>query len=59
LSSVTGIGLAAPQISGNKRMFCIWIKPTKKSPDLVDTGPQIIINPEIISFSDTQVSILE
>lgn len=59
LSSVTGIWLSAPQIGINKRMFCIWIKPTKRSPHLTDTDPLIVINPEIINSSEQQISLLE
>lgn len=53
------VGLAAPQIDSDLRIFLIWIKPTKRLPELEDKWPQIIINPTILSYSSELVSIAE
>lgn len=59
LSETSWVGLAAPQIWYNARIFLIRIKPTKRLPDLVDKWAQIIINPIILSYSQEEVMIVE
>jgi len=55
----TGIGLAAPQIGINARMFVIRLRETPRFPELKAFGPEIIINPQIISYSSEKVKMRE
>lgn len=47
-----GVGLAAPQIGKSFRSFIMASRPSSRYPDAPDMAPEIIINPEIISFSN-------
>lgn len=46
-----GVGLAAPQIGVNKRMFAIYIEYRNEKDELEDTLELILINPKIIAHS--------
>lgn len=46
-SATPGVGIAAPQIWINKRIFIIHSRPTPNYPDLKERGPEAIINPSI------------
>lgn len=46
-----GVGIAAPQVNSDLRMFVMWERPTKRRPDLPTFGPEVVINPEIVSMS--------
>lgn len=50
-----GVGIAAPQIFHNKRIFIMCSKPNERYPSAPEMEPTAIINPEILSTS--QVSI--
>jgi peptide deformylase len=47
-----GVGIAAPQIRVSKRVLIIHSRPNERYPDAPDMEPLIMVNPEIISFSE-------
>lgn len=47
-----GVGIAAPQIRVSKRVLIIHSKPNERYPDAPDMEPLIMVNPEIIEFSE-------
>lgn len=53
--SDSGVGIAAPQVGVDARIFLIWLKPSKTRPELVDNWPQVIINPVIKATSEERV----
>ncbi len=52
VSEVNGVGLAAPQVNRSLSIFIISSEPNDRYPDAPDLGPLVIINPEIVSYSD-------
>ena len=48
-SATPGVGIAAPQIWVNKRICIIHSRPTPNYPDLIERGPEALINPSLIS----------
>ncbi len=53
--SANGVGIAAPQVEVPKRIFIISSRPNIRYPDAPLMGPEAVINPEIISYSDETV----
>ncbi|MFB1014067.1 MAG: peptide deformylase [Alteromonadaceae bacterium] len=49
-----GVGIAAPQIHQNKRLFILCSKPNKRYPKAPVMHPTAMINPEIISHGKEQ-----
>ncbi|QAR32942.1 peptide deformylase [Geovibrio thiophilus] len=47
-----GVGIAAPQIRVSKRVLIIHSKPNERYPDAPEMEPVIMVNPEIISYSE-------
>jgi peptide deformylase len=47
-----GVGIAAPQVDINQRIFIMCSRPNSRYPDAPDMPPTFIINPEIIWRSD-------
>lgn len=56
LKSISGVGLAAPQVGVNKRLFVVSIEPTKYRPNVERVAAYAVINPEIVSASHTEDS---
>ena len=46
-----GVGLAAPQIGIQKRIFIVDIKPNERRPNIKEIGFRVYINPKIIEKS--------
>lgn len=57
LESVWWIGIAAPQVWENARMFIMRLKPTPRFPELVDNWPIVVINP-VISYHGEKTDIM-
>jgi peptide deformylase len=51
-----GVGIAAPQMYINARIFILCSKPNKRYPDAPSMEPTAIINPEIIEMSNDMVT---
>lgn len=49
-----GVGIAAPQIYQNKRIFIVCSKPNTRYPNAPDMPATAMINPEIISHGSEQ-----
>lgn len=52
LAGTQGVGLAAPQISKNKRIVIVASKPTMRYPQAPLMEPTVMINPEFEPLSD-------
>lgn len=52
LADTQGVGLAAPQISKNKRIVIVASKPTTRYPQAPSMEPTVMINPEFEAVSD-------
>ena len=52
--NASGIGLAAPQVGRNERMFVVDVTPMADDEDVADLPPQpmVVINPEIVAESE-------
>jgi len=48
LNKIGGVGLAAPQVSIQKRLFVLGLAPTKFRPDILAVKPYAVFNPSII-----------
>ncbi len=46
-----GLGIAAPQVYESLRLFIIWSRPSARYPKAPKFGPEVVINPKIISQS--------
>ncbi len=46
-----GVGIAANQMGKGLRVFVSWVQPTNTRPHLVDEGPTVVINPNIVRSS--------
>jgi peptide deformylase len=51
-----GVGISAPQLRIPKRVIIVHSRPNSRYPEAPETGPIIMINPEIISLSDALCS---
>ena len=51
-SATPWVGIAAPQIWVDARIFIIHSRPTPNYPDLEERGPEAIINPSILSHGE-------
>tara|TARA_R110002049_G_scaffold275438_8_gene453528 strand:- start:427 stop:960 length:534 start_codon:yes stop_codon:yes gene_type:complete len=47
-----GVGIAAPQVDINQRIFIMCSRPNSRYPDAPEMPPTFVINPEIIWRSD-------
>ncbi len=54
-----GVGISAPQIGKNIDLFIIWSKPNKRYPNAPKFGPEVVINPKILSKSKKEVKDFE
>lgn len=54
-----GVGIAAPQLGINKRIFIIWSRPTKRYKEIESFGPIALINPIIRSTSKRKINGIE
>ncbi len=54
-----GVGIAAPQVGVNKRIFIVWSRPSKRRPDALKMKPLVVINPKIISKSKKMIKDFE
>ena len=54
VENAEGVGIAAPQIHQNKRVFIVCSKPNARYPNALDMPPTAMINPEIISHDTDQ-----
>lgn len=48
-----GVGIAAPQVYVSKRMIIVASRPNPRYPDAPEMDAVVMVNPEILSFSDT------
>jgi peptide deformylase len=48
-----GVGIAAPQIGESLRIFIVASRPNERYPHAPVMEPKVVVNPEIISVSDT------
>ena len=55
LISQQGAGIAAPQVGISERFFIMSSKPNERYPNAPDMEPIVIINPEIIGYSDNLI----
>ena len=46
-----GVGIASNQVGGKMDLFIIWSKPNKRYPKAPKFGPEVVINPKILSKS--------
>ena len=54
-----GVGISAPQVGKNIDLFIIWSKPNKRYPKAPKFGPEVVINPKILSESKKEVKEFE
>ena len=47
-----GVGIAAPQVFQPYRIFIIHSRPNPRYPEAPEMGPEAVINPEILSYSE-------
>lgn len=47
-----GVGIAAPQVYVSKRVMIVASRANPRYPDAPDMAPVVMINPEILKFSD-------
>jgi peptide deformylase len=59
LANAEGVGLAAPQVGHSIRLFIVDGSPFKKEEAGLATFQRVMINPEIIEYSDTMWSFNE
>ncbi len=53
LVQASGVGIAAPQVFDPRAVLIIASKPNKRYPDAPDMEPLVMINPSILSQSET------
>jgi len=53
--ATNGVGIAAPQVSMNDRLFIIASRPNLRYPQAPKMDPKAIINPRLISHSEDRV----
>ena len=53
--ATNGVGIAAPQVSINNRLFIIASRPNLRYPKAPKMEPKAIINPRLISHSEDRV----
>ena len=49
-----GVGVSAPQVGKNIDLFIVWSKPNKRYPKAPKFGPEVVINPKILSKSKVE-----
>lgn len=54
-----GVGISAPQIGKNIDLFIVWSMPNKRYPNAPKFGPEVVINPRILSKSERQIKEFE
>lgn len=54
MQEANGVGIAAPQIHHNSALFIMGSHPNERYPNAPLMKPEIIINPQIIHYSDKQ-----
>ena len=54
-----GVGISAPQVGKNIDLFIVWSKPNKRYPKAPKFGPEVVINPKILSRSKKEVKEFE
>ncbi len=63
MRNAAGIGLAAPQVGRNERLFVVDVTPMaaelEEDGELVPPQPMVFINPEIVEVSETTVDMEE
>ena len=47
-----GVGIAAPQVFLSKRIIIVASRPNLRYPDAPEMNPVVMVNPEILSFSE-------
>lgn len=52
VASANGVGIAAPQISQSYRLFVVASRPSIRYPQAPTMPPTVMINPQIIAFSN-------
>ena len=50
-----GVGIAAPQVYISKRMIIVASRPNPRYPDAPEMSAVVMVNPEILSFSDETI----
>ena len=51
-ADANGAGLAAPQVFESLALFVVTSAPSQRYPDAPDREPMVVINPEIVRYSD-------
>ncbi len=54
-----GVGIASNQVGEKKDLFIIWSRPNKRYPRAPKFGPEVVINPKILSKSKKTVKEFE
>ncbi|MFA6463531.1 MAG: peptide deformylase [Candidatus Paceibacterota bacterium] len=54
-----GVGIASNQVGKNIDLFIVWSKPNKNYPKAPKFGPEVVINPKILSKSKKEVKEFE
>ena len=54
-----GVGISAPQVGKNIDLFVVWSKPNKRYPNAPKFGPEVVINPKILSKSKKEIKDFE
>lgn len=52
MNAKSGVGIAAPQVYLSKRIIIVASRPNQRYPDALEMQPMVMINPEIIFYSD-------
>jgi peptide deformylase len=55
VASANGVGIAAPQVSQSYRLFVIASRPSIRYPHAPTMQPTVMINPQIIAYSEEKV----
>ena len=50
-----GVGIAAPQVYISKRVIIVASRPNPRYPDAPEMNAVVMVNPEVLSFSDETV----
>ncbi len=55
MQEANGVGIAAPQIFESLRVIIIASRPSERYPDAPMMAPMVLINPELIAYSEEMV----
>ncbi len=55
MTAVNGVGIAAPQVYRDERLFIVASRPNPRYPDAPEMPPEIMLNPEILHASEEAI----